>query len=183
MIEIASRHRPDVAVVDLNMPGKVLEAISELARGGSGTKVLVFTAVTSVDHAVAALEAGARGYVLKGSSEEELVQAIRAVHEGETFITPNFAAKVVTGLRTASLRRAAAAALRLSSREEQVLRLLLQGKTNREIANALSLSDKTVKHYMGALMLRLNARNRIEVVLTAQELGIDTAGQKPLALN
>lgn len=183
ILEIAKRDAPNVIVVDLNMPGKVLDSIAELVRQGAKTKVLVFTAMTSVDYAVAALEAGAMGYVLKGSSEEELIQAIRAVHEGDTYITPSFAAKVVTGLRTASLRRATAAALRLTSREEQVLRLLLQGKTNREIAEALSISDKTVKHYMSMLMQRLNARNRIEVVLTAQELGMEAALQKGNSLN
>ncbi|MGB3278830.1 MAG: response regulator transcription factor [Pseudorhodobacter sp.] len=183
LLEIAKHEKPDVIVADLNMPGKTLEAISDLVRLGSKTRVLVFTAVTSVDHAVAALEAGAAGYVLKGSSEEELIQAIRTVHRGETYLSPSFAGQVVSGLRTASLRRAAAAALRLSNREEQVLRLLLRGKTNREIAEALSLSDKTVKHYMGMLMQRLNARNRIEVVLNAQQLGMEGVGAAGLQAN
>ncbi|MGO4917862.1 LuxR C-terminal-related transcriptional regulator, partial [Pseudogemmobacter sp. W21_MBD1_M6] len=127
----------------------------------------------TVDHAVAALEAGARGYVLKGSSEDDLIEAIHAVHAGNTYITADFAAKVVSGLHTASLRRASAAALRLSTREEQVLGLLLRGNTNLEIAEALSLSDKTVKHYMGMLMKTLKARNRVEVVLNAQQLGLE----------
>ncbi len=170
--KVLSKQTPDVIVVDLNMPGHILSAIAQTVKSGIGTKVLVFTAMTTVEHAIAALEAGATGYVLKGSSEEDLISAIQAVSNGDTYITPGFASKVVAGLRNTSLRRAAADALRLSTREEQVLRLLLRGMTNREIAGELSLSDKTVKHYMTILMQRLHVRNRIEVVLAARELGI-----------
>ena len=171
--KIVNDAEPDVIVVDLNMPGNALEAISQTVRSRKATRVLVFTATTAVDNAISALEAGATGFVLKGGSEEELVKAIQAVSAGETYISAGFASKVVAGLRNASLRRAATETLRLSIREEQVLRLLLLGKTNREIATALSLSDKTIKHYMTMLMQRLNVRNRIEVVLAAQELGIN----------
>lgn len=183
VLQIAEREKPNVIVIDLNMPGNVLEAISELIRTKSKTRVLVFTAVTSVDHAVAALEAGALGYVLKGSSQEDLIDAIQTVHEGKSYITAEFAAKVVSGLHAASLRRESAAALKLSKREEQVLHLLMLGKNNREIAEALSISEKTVKHYMGILMKTLNARNRLEVVLNAQQLGVDGAGEETTHLN
>ncbi len=181
VVEITRRVHPDVIVVDLTMPGNIIDAISEIIREKLPTKILVFTAVTAVEPAIAVLEAGAKGYVLKGSSGQDLMAAICAVHNGETYITPSFAATVVAGMRSASLRRASAAALRLSTREEQVLRLVLRGKTNREIGSVLSLSDKTIKHYMGVLMQRLNARNRIEVVLTAQELGMEVeTSQRPM---
>lgn len=176
VLDIAQRLSPEIIVVDLSMPGKVLEAITTIAKSCPRTRILVFTAVTSVDHAASALEAGAMGYVLKGSGREELLHAIHTVHAGELFISPGFAGKLVAGLRTATLRRAKAAALRLTIREEQIMRLLLRGMTNREIATALSISDKTVKHYMTVLMQRLNVRNRIEVVLAAQEMGLE-AGQ------
>ncbi len=182
-LHLVATFRPDVIVVDLNMPGRVLETISEIALGRSGTKVVVFTATNVVDHAICALEVGATGYVLKGSTVSELIHAIRTVHAGDTFITPSFAAKVVAGLRTASVRRAAAQAFRLSVREEQVLRLLLRGGTNREIAQTLFISDKTVKHYMSVLMQKLNVRNRIEVVLAAQEMGIGDAARSRAQLN
>ena len=181
VVEITRRVHPDVIVVDLTMPGNIIDAISEIIREKLPTKILVFTAVTAVEPAIAVLEAGAKGNVLKGSSGQDLMAAICAVHNGETYITPSFAATVVAGMRSASLRRASAAALRLSTREEQVLRLVLRGKTNREIGSVLSLSDKTIKHYMGVLMQRLNARNRIEVVLTAQELGMEVeTAQRPM---
>ena len=182
-LKIARNTRPDILVIDLNMPGNVLETIAEIVREKLPTKILVFTAVTSIEPAIAVLEVGAKGYVLKGSSEQDLIVAIRAIQSGETYITPSFATKVVSGLHAASLQRTSAAALRLSTREEQVLRLVLRGKTNREIATALSLSDKTIKHYMGVLMQRLNARNRIEVVLTAQGLGMEVDAIPRPALN
>lgn len=181
VVEITRRQQPDVIVVDLTMPGNILDAIAEIVKDRLPTRIVAFTAVTAVEPAIAVLEAGAKGYVLKGSSEQDLIAAICAVHNGETYITPGFAATVVAGMRTAALRRSSAAALRLSTREEQVLRLVLRGKTNREIGTVLALSDKTIKHYMGVLMQRLNARNRIEVVLTAQELGMQSeVAQRPL---
>lgn len=182
VVKITRESAPDVIVVDLTMPGAVLEAISQVATENSKTKVLVFTASTSADQAIAALEAGATGYVLKGCSEEELVTAVQAVSAGNTYISPSFASKVVTGLRNISQRRENADVLRLTAREDQVLRLLLRGMTNREIATDLSLSDKTVKHYMTILMQRLQVRNRIEVVLAARELGIDQ-GKSPVSRN
>ena len=181
--KIVNEAEPDVIVIDLNMPGNTLDSIAQTVKSKKATRVLVFTASVAVDHAISALEAGATGFVIKGSPEEELLTAIRAVSVGESYISAGFASKVVAGLRSASLRRAATETLRLSVREEQILRLLLLGKTNREIATALSLSDKTIKHYMTILMQRLNVRNRIEVVLAAQELGIDVGGSAGKALH
>ena len=168
IIDIAQSFSPDVIVVDLGIQGKVLDAIRQVVEAGS-SKVLVFTASASIDHAVASLEAGALGYVLKTSSLDELKVAVATVSRGETYITPSFAAKVVAGLRGAP-RRSLRANVQFSRREEQVLRLLLCGSTNKEIAEALSISDKTVKHYMTILMQKLNARNRTGAVLAAQKL-------------
>ena len=174
-LAIASAQTPDVLVVDLSMPGNVFGAIAEIVGKAQGTKVLAFTAMTGIEYAVQALDAGASGYILKGSTADELKQGIRAVHGGETFITPSFANKVIVALRSASLRKVAAQAIKLSIREEQIIRLLLRGRTNKEIALSLSISEKTVKHYMTLLMQKLSARNRIEVVIAAQKLEADNA--------
>lgn len=179
-LAIASVQAPDVLVVDLSMPGNVFGAIAEIVGKAQGTKVLAFTAMTGIEYAVQALDAGATGYVLKGSTADELMQGIRAVHGGETFITPNFANKVIVALRSASLRKVAAQAIKLSIREEQIIRLLLRGRTNKEIALSLSISEKTVKHYMTLLMQKLHARNRIEVVIAAQKLEADNAERTSL---
>ncbi len=182
VVEIAQAFRPSVMVVDLNMPGRILEAISKVTSGPGKTRIVAFTASNSIETAIATLEAGALGYVLKGSSLQELTESIRQVRDGETYITPSFAAKVVSSLRQAPQRRAHPRIM-FSKREEEVLRLLLRGSTNKEIAEALSISDKTVKHYMTVLIQKLNVRNRVEVVLAAQELASSGALQQPQAFN
>lgn len=172
-VKAAMTRHLDVIVLDLAMPGDAFDAISTICLERPETKMIAFTASVGVDSAVRALDAGASGYVIKGSTAEELYGAIHAVLRGETFITQSFATKVISALRDATLRRAAAQAIRLSIREEQIVRLLLRGKTNKEIALRLSISEKTVKHYMTVLMQKLSARNRIEVVLAAQRLNPD----------
>lgn len=170
VVEIAKRVRPDVILVDLGMPGDVFAAISTVTSISPATKFIVFTAATGVECAIRALDSGASGYVLKGSSSEELIGAITSVMSGEIYIAHAFASRVITALRDESLRRKVAQAVKLSIREEQIVRLLLKGKTNKEIARAINIGEKTVKHYMTILMQKLQVRNRIEVVIAAQNL-------------
>jgi two-component system, NarL family, nitrate/nitrite response regulator NarL len=169
IVEIAQTVRPRVMVVDLGMPGNAIESIAKVTSRSSDTKILVFTASECIDTAIATLEAGALGFVLKGSSLEELRDAIERVSAGETYITPSFASKVVAALRKEHTKRAAPR-VTFSKREEDVLRLLLRGNTNRQIAIELLISEKTVKHHMTVLIQKLNVRNRVEVLLAAQEL-------------
>lgn len=170
-INVLSVEGPDIMLVDLNMPGDAFSAIKHSRESCPPTRIIVFTASAGIDHAVRALEAGATGYVLKGSTDDELLQAIDTVLAGDTFITPSFASKVIAALRSSSVRTIAAQKVKLSVREDQIVRLLLMGRTNKEIATRLNISEKTVKHYMTLLMQKLHARNRVEVVLAAQELG------------
>jgi DNA-binding NarL/FixJ family response regulator len=170
VIEIGTLVKPHVMVVDLGMPGDVYGAISTVTSLSTATKFIAFTASTGVECAIRALDSGASGYVLKGSSSEELIEAITSVRSGETYITRNFATQVIAALRDTSLRRKAAEAVKLSIREQQIVRLLLKGKTNKEIAQAINISEKTVKHYMTILMQKLQVRNRLEVVIAAQKL-------------
>ncbi|MDD9725910.1 response regulator transcription factor [Roseovarius sp. SK2] len=169
VVEIAQSIKPDVIVLDLNMPGDVVQAIVKVANNFPETKMVAITASSSKDTAIAALEAGVLGYVLKGSSLDELSEAIRQVQVGETYLSPSVSATVIAGLRQKARSRLVPR-VRFSKREEDVLRLLLQGCTNREIAEALTLQEKTVKHYMSVLIQKLNVRNRVEVVLAAQQL-------------
>jgi two-component system, NarL family, nitrate/nitrite response regulator NarL len=170
LIDISSRLQPDVIVADLNMPGDVYAAIASSIKVSPNTKIVAFTAATGVDTAIRALDAGANGYVLKGSSAQELIQAIEAVRLGETYITQSFASQVIAALRNAAVRRVAAEAVRFSIREDQIVRLLLRGYTNKEMAISLKISEKTVKNYMTILMQKLNARNRLEVLIAAQAM-------------
>ncbi|MFX0547299.1 LuxR C-terminal-related transcriptional regulator [Roseovarius sp. S1116L3] len=169
VIDIAKSMKPEIIVIDLNMPGRILEAITTVANDHKATKLIAFTASSNIDTAISTLEAGVLGYVLKGSTLDELRAAIRQVHRGETYMSPRVAANVVAGLQV-NARARTVPTVRFSSREEDVLRFLLQGCTNKEIALSLSLSEKTVKHYMTVLMQKLDVRNRVEVVLAAQEM-------------
>lgn len=172
-LTIVERHRPDLMIMDLTVRGNAIAAISEIAAGYPGTKIIAFTAAPGVDHAVKALEAGARGYVSKSCPTDEIVGAARAVAAGDTYVSQNFASEVIAALRNASVRRIAMQALRLSAREDQIVQYLLGGKTNKEIASRLGITERTVKHYMTVLMQKLNARNRVEVAMAAQHLKRD----------
>jgi two-component system, NarL family, nitrate/nitrite response regulator NarL len=169
-IEITLSSGAQLVVLDLDMPGNVFDAIQKIKSENPDVKILIFTASTAIDHAVRALEAGANGYVVKGTTACDLAQAIRTVLDGDTYIAQNFVARVITALRESSIRKRNLQAMQLSIREDQIMRLLLRGKTNREIAEELTISEKTVKHYMSILMQKLNVRNRIEAVLAAQKL-------------
>ena len=170
-IDLATTTRPDVLVVDLNMPGNVFEAIEKIGEIGLKTKIVAFTASPGVDDAMRALEAGVAGYVLKGGTVDDLCNAIKGVLKGETFIPPALSTKVISGLRNAALQKAAVRAIKLSVREDQIVRLLLRGRTNREISLQLQIGEKTVKHYMTLLMQKLRVGNRLEVIIAAQRLG------------
>jgi DNA-binding NarL/FixJ family response regulator len=165
------------------MAGDVFAAIAMSIKLSPNTKVVAFTAATGVDTAIRALDAGANGYVLKGSNAQELIQAVESVRQGETYITQNFASQVIAALRNAPLRRVAAEVVQFSIREDQIVRLLLRGRTNKEIAISLKISEKTVRNYMTILMQKLNARNRLEVVIAAQAMAerqqIRSAGTEP----
>jgi DNA-binding NarL/FixJ family response regulator len=128
------------------------------------------TAARSIALAIQTLDAGAFGYVLKQSSSEELILAIQALGRGERFITHGFSSKLVSALQDAAVRKKAAVAIKLSIRESQIARFLMAGKTNKEIAHCLRISERTVKHYMTQLMQKLNARNRMEVAIAARAL-------------
>lgn len=169
-IRIVEEISPNVLVIDLSMPGDSMAAIDIISRTMPQTKIVIFTAASSIELAVRALNSGVSGYVLKGSTAADLHDAIIAVHNGETYMTPGFATKVIMSMKTAEMRRKAFNNKRLSAREEQIVHCLMQGRTNREIAITLDISEKTVKHYMTILMQKLDVRNRVEVVLAAQKI-------------
>lgn len=151
------------------------QAISTVPALSANVKIVALTAARGISFAIKTLDAGVHGYVLKQSTGDDILAAIQAVRRGEKFITHGFASKIVSALQDEAVRKNAALAVKLSIRENQVVRLLLAGKTNKEIASTLSISEKTVKHYMTVLMQKLNARNRVEVVIAAQRLSGESA--------
>lgn len=159
--EIALRMMPDVMLMDVNMPGDVFATVRFISNQVPDVKVLMLTVSESEEDAYSALEAGARGYVLKGVSGPDLVQAIRNVAKGETYITPEFANKLLSNFKKheAEVRK-----IDLTHREEQIIREVSKGLTNKEVATKLLISEKTVKYYMTCVMQKLHARNRVEAV-------------------
>jgi len=170
-LRIVEKHAPEILFLDLSMPGNVFGAIAEISRSQPNVKTVVFTAFSSVDSALRALDAGAMGFVLKGSTLTEMFEATEAVRHGELFITKQYASQVMGGLRNRARQDEINRAIKLSVREKQILEHLMHGRTNREIADSLLLSEKTVKHYMTNMMSKLHARNRVELVIEAQKSG------------
>ena len=166
--QIVEAHQPDVLFMDLSMPGDVFSAISKIVRAPARTRVVVYTAFSSVDSAMRALDAGATGFVLKSSPVDEIFVAVESVMREELFITGQYASEVMSGLRNRAEREALARKVKLNVREKQIVKYLRQARTNREIAFSMSISEKTVKHYMTTLMQKLHARNRVEVVVQSQ---------------
>lgn len=162
---IVSEHRPDVIFMDLSMPGDVTAAIREIATNYLQTKVIVLTAYSSVQSAMKVLDAGAMGFILKGNSFDDLFEAVEAVLRGEIYVTRKYFGEVMALLRDKS-----ATPIRLNVREQQIVKHLLEAKTNREIATALGIGEQTVKNYMSGLMVKLNARNRLEVIIAVQKI-------------
>lgn len=175
-LEIVDRHGPDLLILELTVPGNALRVITNISARPRAAKVIVFTAESGIDAAIRALDAGASGYILKNSTAEELMYGIAVVGRGETYITAGIAGKVISALRIRSMRELEARTRQISVREEQIIRLLMLGHTNKEIADSLSISEKTVKHYMTILMQKFNARNRLGVVLAAQKMSGDAVG-------
>ncbi|HEY2996807.1 MAG TPA: response regulator transcription factor [Methylomirabilota bacterium] len=165
-IRRAGDSQPDVAVVDLTMPGlSGVETLERLRREVPATRLLVLTMHDDPAYARLALAAGAAGHVIKDAESAELLAGIRAVHRGRTFVQMAGAAAEAP----APARPAAAA---LSPRERQVLELLAHGHTNREVADRLSLSVKTVETHRARLSDKLGLHSRADLVRLAIELGL-----------
>lgn len=164
---LAAAQPLDVLLVDLSMPGDVFAVMRELSVRHPRLNLLVFTAYADVGLAIRAIDAGALGFVLKGSPVNELYDAIAAVAGGQEYVSPGFAERLHAALRERG------SAPRLSERERQLVDCLLAGMSNREIAGCLALTEKTIKHYMTSVMNKLNAKSRLEVAVAARRLGLD----------
>jgi two-component system response regulator NreC len=164
--------QPDVVVMDISMPGlNGLEATGQLKASGLKAKVLVLTAYDDSGYLRQLLEAGASGYVLKKAAAEELVKAIRVVAAGGVFLDPALAGKVVSGYVGRKKMRGALQGNALSGREEEVMRLVAWGYTNKEVAGYLNISVKTVETHKTNLMEKLDLNGRSDIVRYALRRG------------
>ena len=165
-LRLAAKFHPDVILLDLKLPdADAVDGVTSFA--GKGRGVVVFTAHDTDDDVFRAIRGGARGYLLKGSAAAEIARAIRQVHAGESYLSPRIAAKLVKEV-TEPRRRTGL----LSARERGVLRLVAAGLSNRQIAEALSISERTVKFHGTAIFNKLGAENRAQAVALAAERGL-----------
>ncbi|WIB43978.1 response regulator transcription factor [Curtobacterium sp. MCLR17_058] len=167
-VTVALAERPDVVLMDLRMP--VLDgdaATAEILAANPGVRVLILTTYESDDQILAAIEAGATGYLLKAAPESEILAGVRATARGETALAPSAAAALV---RRATGSLPAAAGPSLTPRELDVLRLVAQGNSNPAISRALFLSEATVKTHLGHVFEKLGVNDRTRAVTRAMEL-------------
>lgn len=162
---------PDVVLLDIRLPDKSgLSVVATLQRECPYSKIVLLTAVEDEDAVLRALKDGAHGYVLKGVSAEELVQVVRSVYRGETYVTPSVAGRLLAELTAPSGQRRSVGQIgQLTERERAILDLIAKGKTNKEIAAELYLTEKTVKHYVTNVLQKLQVRNRVEAALIASK--------------
>jgi DNA-binding NarL/FixJ family response regulator len=170
-LELGRTGQLDVLLLDLSMPGDAFATITQVTSLSPHTKIIIFTAFAEVGLASRAMEAGAHGFVLKGRPLRELHEAVDSVLAGNHFVSPGFSEKLYAEWHSRG-GRGGGDAIRLSPREVQLLQCLMEAMTNRQIADKLELTEKTVKHYMTNLMNKLKVRSRLEVVLEARRLGV-----------
>lgn len=177
-VEVARRERPDVMLMDLRMPGMGgVEATRRIVQAGARPHILVLTTFNMEDLVRDALAAGARGFLLKDAEPELVLDGIRQVHSGRAVLDPAVADHVVAALRAIPCH--AAVDERLTPRETDVLRLIAKGHTNAEIAAALVVAETTVKTHVGNLLMKLEARDRVALVVQAHAMGLGGPGGLP----
>ena len=164
-VNMAASLRPDVVLLDLEMPDlDGVQALIQMRAANPGIRALVFTAFDTDERILAAVRAGAQGYLLKGSPRDELFTAVRVVSQGGSLLQPVVASKLLQRMATPEAREPEAL---LTERETQVLGLLAQGRANKEIAAELAISERTVKFHVSSILSKLGASNRTEAVRLA----------------
>jgi len=178
-LEMAEQLDPDVILMDVRMPEMDgVNATRELVRRGARAGIIILTTFDDDEYIYEGISAGARGYLLKDAEYDELSHAIRVVARGEALLQPQVTARVLkefsrmAGQAAPARPKAKPLAEPLTERETEVLRLIVSGATNQDIAEQLHIGLGTVKHHVRAVFAKLGARDRVQAVLTAQELNL-----------
>lgn len=172
-VMMSEQKRPDIALLDLSMPGGGLTAVKKIAAAASAKNIAMLTVSEEDENVADALRVGAIAYILKGISASELRNVLKGVAKGEPHVSPALASKVLTFMSQTDQNIAASPLDDLTKREEEILRLVATGQSNKEAAATLGLQEKTVKHYMTVIMGKLHARNRVEAALIAHDVWRD----------
>jgi two-component system nitrate/nitrite response regulator NarL len=168
-VRAVREHSPDIALLDVAMPGGGLEAARQIAASSPATRTVILTSSENEDDLMAAMKAGATGYVLKGVAGRELREILKTVHAGGTYMAPGLA---YGAIRELTRPRIADPLAELTRREREVLELVASGLSNAEIGGRLGLAEKTVKHYMTNILGKLQVTSRVEAALLAYKSGL-----------
>jgi two-component system, NarL family, response regulator DevR len=167
-VQMAQKTLPDVAVLDIRMPGlSGIDACRQIVKSVEGCRVIMLTAYAEDELLMAAIQAGASGYVLKRIGDNELIQAIERVSRGEGMLDPAMTASIFAEVRKVNQAQHAAAFADLTPQELAVLALVAEGMTNRQIAVNLYLGEGTVRNYVSSVLAKISASNRAEAAAYA----------------
>ena len=166
-LALARAEMPDVMILDVAMPGGGLTAARQIGAACPATRIVMLTVSEDEDDLLAAVKAGASGYVLKGAGGSELVGVIRSVNAGEVYVAPALAWGMLRELQTPRTSPYD----ELTDREREVLELVAEGLSNQEIGARLGLAEKTIKHYMTNILGKLQVRSRVEAALLVAREG------------
>ena len=175
--QLLARHQPEVTLLDLELPGTSgIDALPTLLQAAPDTKIIVFTAYDTEERVLGALRAGAMGYLLKGATSEEIARAIRTVHAGGTHLSPRIASTVVAQIghpvRGRSRQNTHGPTAPLTPREREVLKLVADGRSNKEIARTLAITERTAKFHVTSLLNKLGAENRARAAALGVQRGL-----------
>ncbi|MDG4897196.1 MULTISPECIES: response regulator transcription factor [unclassified Mesorhizobium] len=159
---------PDILLLDISMPGGGLNALASILSATPEQKVVMLTVSETNADVAQALKAGARGYVLKGVGSKALAEILRDVANGQSYVSPSLSARLLSDLLQPTGSKPDPLA-QLTGREAEILKLVAEGLSNKEVAARLSLQEKTVKHHMTRVLAKLNVRNRTEAALLMHE--------------
>ena len=173
-VRLAETLSPDLVLMDLSMPKMTgTEAISEIKKRSTDTKIVVLTVHKGEDYVLSALKAGADGYVLKDANRDELATAIKKVLEGKRYLSPDISGKVIEGyLEGKKALRTKTSWDTLTQREREILKLIAEGYKNKEVAESLFISVKTVQKHRSNLMEKLDLHNTAALTVFAIEKGL-----------
>jgi two-component system, NarL family, response regulator DevR len=176
-VQQAHRHEPDIVIMDVRLPdGSGVEACREIRAERPTTRVVMLTSYPDEEAVLSAIVAGASGYLLKQIRARDLVSALEAVGRGESLLDPAVTEKILERVRRIATGGAADELAALTPQEKKILLLVAEGKTNKEIAAEVFLSDKTVKNYVSSILAKLNLERRAQAAAYMARLGSTDGG-------